>query len=324
MWRAAIVAILTSILTTSAGLSQTHLLTKQASWEAMYESATACPSTWSRQGLLGAVFHPGSTDGPLLWRLKSDGNIDYTPFLFPGGRYYSIAGVAERPDGDIEVAGTAAGEDGKPIHFIAHSGTNTAIVITTPYKPVVMTVAPDGVIWTIGSMRMPDRRYTEENVLRRFNRLGNLLSTTILRVRGPGGAGTDAASNSILRASNDRVGWLTTANEYLEFSFDGREITHIDGPRGRTRRDELWTSFVLSQSNEVVVSIPEDYKGSTLNLWTLVRRPKAVWSPIESDDLPEHAHLFGFDGPYVIASDLITLPGAAPRQALSIYTISVP
>jgi hypothetical protein len=318
MWRAAIVAIVMM----SAGSGQTRSLTKLDSWEAMYDSATACPSTWSHQGLLGAVFHPGTTDGPLLWRLKNDGNLDYTPFLFPGGRYYSIAGVAERPDGDIEVAGTAAGEDGKPIHFIAQSGRNTTIVITTPYQPAVMTVAPDGVVWTIGSTIMPGHRFLEYNVLKRFNRMGNLLSTSILKVRGKWGA--DAALNSILRASNDRVGWLTIANEYLEFSLDGQEITHINGPPGRAQRDELWTSFVLSPANEVVVSLPADYKGSTLNLWTLDRRAKMAWSAIESDDPPERAHLFGFDGGYVIASDLIALPGATPRQALSLYEISVP
>jgi hypothetical protein len=33
-----------------------------------------------------------------------------------------------------------------------------------------------------------------------------------------------------LRSSNDRVGWFTRFDEYFEFSLDGKQIGHYEGP----------------------------------------------------------------------------------------------
>src|SRR5579862_6645318 len=98
MWRTTVAAIL-SVNFVSA---QSHYLIKHDSTPVMYDSVTACSYIWTARGLLGIVFHPGSTDGPLLAVLQRNALIDYNPFSFPGGRYYYFAGVAERPDGGVQ------------------------------------------------------------------------------------------------------------------------------------------------------------------------------------------------------------------------------
>ena len=62
-------------------------------------------------------------------------------------------------------------------------------------------------------------------MLRRFDDSGNLLSSVNLRVGSRGGI-------TYLRASRDRVGWVTEKNEYLEFSLDGAERGRYEGPPG--------------------------------------------------------------------------------------------
>jgi len=82
-----------------------------------------------------------------------------------------------------------------------------------------------------------DGRHNTFNIIRRYDKTGILLSTLNVknaicdpRLMGDG----DADSASRLLASKDRVGWLTSGYEYIEFSLDG-EIR--DRLLGHTARD---------------------------------------------------------------------------------------
>ena len=69
----------------------------------------------------------------------------------------------------------------------------------------------------------------EINIMKRFDRDLRPLATTRLRVKGKLLSGDnparirDASEYSVLRATRDRIGWLTNAYEYIEFSPDGQE-----------------------------------------------------------------------------------------------------
>ena len=129
---------------------------------------------------------------------------------------------------------------------------------------------------------------------------------------------------SILRASKDRVGWLTAGNEYLEFSLDGNQINRLDGPPDRIYHYEFWASFVLSDANEVLVSFPVDSaRSGTLKLWSL-DRAKGGWAEVGGESLPGKVHLFGFNEDAILASGTTTPPGGSQVQTIDRLSLSAP
>ena len=249
-------------------------------------------------------------------------------FHFPGGRRITILGVAAAAGGSLAVIGFFYDADGRPVHFlscIAKDHLTKTVTRLSPYLPSALTVAPDGVIWTVGWVEGSDGDVQQPNVMKRFDPSGKLLSTLPLQVRGiPRQSRGDVTAWSILRASKDRVAWLTSANQYLEFALDGSELARLNGPTGRMDRDMISASFVLSASNDALVSFAtEGPDGSpALKIWSL-DRSKSVWSSVEAAKPPTAFHLFGFDGDaVVIASGTIAASDGGRSPTIDRYSVS--
>ena len=116
---------------------------------------------------------------------------------------------------------------------------------------MVVTITSDGNVWTIGRLHDDDNtRVLEECVLRRYDPSGKLLDSRILTAKpGKDLSGRHPAISSSLFSSPDRVGWFTTAGEYIEFSLDGHEIGRYQGPTGLDRPDGV----AISEDNDVVL-----------------------------------------------------------------------
>jgi hypothetical protein len=136
-------------------------------------------------------------------------------------------------------------------------------------------------------------------VLKRFDSSGKLLATTPVQAKACPHLDPDAAHQSLMKSSKDRVGWLTNGHEYIEFGLDGRELGRYQPPPGPTP-DVFDATLALSEDNEVLVGTRD---GEVRKVWWLDREERS-WKPV---DLPGAKltpwALLGFDGDRVVVID---------------------
>jgi hypothetical protein len=146
----------------------------------------------------------------------------------------------------------------------------------------------------------------------RFSPDGKLLTSTYTTVRGVGPlkdgvpmGSIDVASDSALLATTDRVAWLTTQNQYLEYDPTGAEITRLDGPKADLRQ-RFGQTLSISPANTALISMPHSGRTTQTRyqeLWTL-DRVASQWFKSELFDgvLPSGTMIWGFDDADLIAS----------------------
>jgi hypothetical protein len=268
---------------------------------------------WSGYGLIGVRMN--RTSKPTVWVSSSSG-IEDIQFSIPGGEQLIIWSVAASQDHTITIGGLAVGTESRGSGFIGVIPPDRGkklIVRTAPYFPLAITVAPDGVIWSVGWDDEGGRR--AYNVVKRFSQSGILLSSKNMLVSAvPSGPDPDVSDSSHLHCSSDRVGWLTRAGQYLEFSFDGKEIGRFEAP---LLRQEKQNSFVLpnyfflalSVDNEVVVE-GQAANSHTDSLWRLDRSTRQ-WIPanVTGEQVGGAAWLLGFDGAEIVVDTVTSSRG---------------
>lgn len=250
------------------------------------------------------------SDAPLIRRFGRNGELEHFSFTIPEGRNIHIYALACAEDGSMGVGGMALSSDGSPVAYLAvleADRQKQKVVHLWPYVPRTMTFAPDGSIWTIGYIRnLEDDGVVQDNVMKRFDSEGELLATKVLTAKGRIISGDnpakprnrDATEFSELRASEDRIGWLTNGNEYIEFDFDGEVIRRFRGPECGDRNDVIHF-LALSSTNDVIVRITacdDTYwrRNRNAGKWESVevKRPKgAQWDS-----------LLGFDGDTLVTA----------------------
>lgn len=153
---------------------------------------------------------------------------------------------------------------------------------------MVATFAPDSTLWTIGHLKDDgNTRVIAEYVLRRFDSAGKMLGSITLKMMG-----WQSAAGSFLRASDDRVGWLTPQRQYVEFSLDGSEIARYHGP-DRTELKNI-TGLAISAENDVIAGRFGRGKAEFVALDRERRACTAVW--LAKDSAPTWAWVLGYDG----------------------------
>jgi hypothetical protein len=259
---------------------------------------------WSGYGLIGV--RGNRTSNPTVWASSSAG-IEDLQFTIPGAGQLIIWSAAASRDHTITIAGTAVGNDSQGSGFIGiipPDRSKKLIVRTTAYTAKAITIAPDGVIWTIGRDKEDGQRVY--NVLKRFSPSGALLSSRDMTVKSiPGDSIDDVSNLSRLRSSADRVGWLTAAGQYLEFSLDGNEIGRFEAPAYEPKKLNgfvlpMFFYLALGENNEVVVG-GIGSKRPISSLWRL-NRDARQWTAINvsGEQISPSAWLLGFDGSELI------------------------
>lgn len=250
---------------------------------------------WDGAFLVGLMSN--HSNGPVIVMIDRDGRRDETLFTLQGAGDINLYDMAASSNGEIATIGSAlGGERGTTfLARIARDRKNQVVTRVWPYCPMVMTFAPDGTIWTIGHLK--DEENTREvayRVLRRFDPSGQLLGSTILKVKGDT---SDQAS--YLRASKDRVGWYCTrGGEYIEFSLDGSEMARYEGPPGVKERDI--SGVALSTENEVVIGRLANGKSEL----EMLDRQNRTWVPVSipQEFATTYIRVYGFDGTTLVTS----------------------
>ena len=268
-------------------------------------------------GALLAV-EANNSDEPVIFGIDRDGQMERIGLSVPGGRYILLLGLSGAKDGSIAAIGGAYSSDGRPVSFLARitpDRSRKTIVQLWPYVGLAVTFSPDGGMWTIGYVKPPDNlSISEYNVLKRFDPSGKLLATKSVEAKGIYDRSRDAATHSLMGSSRDRVGWLTNANEYIEFALDGHELGRFPPPPGPAP-EVFETTVALRDDDEVLVGTRD---GDGLKVWSLDRKERS-WKSVElSGGKLAHGATLGFDGDTVVATDAVHISGATvSRYALS-------
>lgn len=242
------------------------------------------PGYWSHGTLIG--IEDSGTDAPLIYLMDEDENAERYRFRIPGARFVYLKAVARFEDRTIVTVGRAGYPEGKWDAFVAvvpPDRKSKTVISTWPWTPEAVALTPGGTIWTAALV-------AGRGEFRAFEPKGKLLRSFVVSLR-------PNTTASELRASADRIGWLTNQNEYFEFSFAGAIIDRFDGPpiarRGRP-------AFALGEANQLAM------RGNPGELWMFDRAAR-TWVPVELLDARPWSHLLGIDDGFLLvgASDTI-------------------
>jgi hypothetical protein len=274
------------------------------------------PPVWSGGALLSVIVN--DTPQPALNVTHADGRNEEVRFRFPDWTNFVVVGLTGREDGEIVTGGFGDKTDGRRSGFVVRIGKNRASTLI-PVDAIligVMTVGPGEVIWAVGSGHDKETDEVHNNIPVRLSPAGKLLSSTILEFPGdPSGR----AFGSQMRASSDRIAWLTTRNDYIEYSSSGSELTHVAGPEAD---NEFGQALALSEANTVMIgktTKPTRAHPNRVNIYSL-DRIKQEWflSEMAGAPIPAGTSVYGFDGPTLMTGGRDRTLG----QVLVRYTLS--
>lgn len=230
----------------------------------------------------------------------------------------SLADFDRAPDGSIVYTGQSASAYGEPQPFLVYlspQGETAQVIPTAPYWPWMLTVAPDGTVWTVGyEMIHRDIRAPELNpndgVLRHFDATGKLIRSDIPQSQFTPGRQFTRLGYGFLVATLNRVSWYTPKNnllaprsEYLEISPGSQQTQHYPGLPPPTK-EGFYIGFAVTDAGEVFVSYedrtnpqprPPDY-----HIRTVYRldRGASQWVPVAVPEFGPYPdpHLIGAEG----------------------------
>jgi hypothetical protein len=198
------------------------------------------------------AFYTFSPDGKLL------SSVDFT---IPNAERVYVDDFDIGLDHSIIVCGDAWSADGQVAYFIARvssDGQKSQLIRTTPYWPHLISVAPDGTIWTVGSEIVFNKAgqaakvNPEANVLRHFNLSGALIESAFPK---SAFSNTTQFMKGYLVATKDRVGWYegtTGSGEYTELLLATKVTNRYAGlPGGITDRV---SGFTLTDNDQVFLT----------------------------------------------------------------------
>jgi len=173
-----------------------------------------------------------------------------------------------------------------------------------------VVIVPNGEVWTVGWIANERKYVLRDKVFKRFDITGRAVGTWAVSASFQKGlpASVDAPEFASLKASSDRVGYLTPGNEYFEFALDGSEVMHIAGPPlGKDHRSPV--TLAISSNGQVVVGSQNGFK--RWDVWSL-NRSANQWLELPTRDFaPQDGELLGFDRETLIAS--VPVAGTARR-----------
>lgn len=247
------------------------------------------------------------SDAPVLTLFGPNGAQERIPLAIQGAHRLTIHGVTSGGDGTVAAAGSALSNEGAGKNFLLRiepDRKQQAVKWVTPGAPGAIVLPPDGTMWTIGPA-LDVAGGWRQNVLQRFDRDGRELDSRVLKARGQALHGEDPSVDkprdatvfSSLRASKDRVGWMTNGNEYIEFDLEGREVLRLAGPANESTSGVL----ALSSDGEVMMTAIQKKRPTYWSLDRLDRR--WVRTTLVGRDVPDPvALLLGFDGKTLVAT----------------------
>jgi hypothetical protein len=215
-------------------------------------------------------------------------------FEIPDAGRVFVYAPAFAADGTIAMIGSAYSSDAKGalwLGLISPDRKRQSVIRIWPYVPDEVAIAADGTIWTVG---VPNRGSMREEV-RRFNPTGKLISVRPVRGRAVKRYGTLAGPESYLVTSPDRVGWVTNAGEYFEYSLDGEPLGRYPAPDDANDAEHETNGAALSPANELLLNVCRGSLRASCHLMQLDRSGR-TWRTVERPENEHWERLIGFDG----------------------------
>ena len=171
---------------------------------------------WGGNAILVA---DGSSEEPSSFlAFDRSGNLVFNSgFSIPDAAHTNVYSYARGGDGTVALCGVAFASDGRRapyVAWIAADGSAQHVIRTEPYTPNLISIAPDGTLWTVGyelNAEAGEESGVDPNagVLRHFERSGKAIAAYIPRSSIGNSVLLDSI-NGFLSSSSDRVGWLVT------------------------------------------------------------------------------------------------------------------
>jgi hypothetical protein len=266
---------------------------------------------WTPGGLLTVQYE--GTQYPSVWLLNPPGRERTLPFSIPEARSTFIYDYDQGAGGTIGISGSAVDSDGRLAGFVAWLSPNTGevgIIRTGLYRPSMVTVGPDGTLWTVGkeiaAIALPPVPVPDASVIRHFDRSGKTLGSYVPQSTVKNPLLTLSGSTNTLRASHDRIAWFSVDGRYVEISLSGILLTDIkvDIPdAGKPIVEGI--SFALTDDGDAFLDVPylvSPASGVTplRQSWTFqLDRSERTWKPVQIAGSPPPSgvgHIYGVDG----------------------------
>jgi hypothetical protein len=277
---------------------------------------------WAHGGLVAVQFKDPKY--PLLWLITRSGGQS-VPFSVPGAESTLIYDVDRGADGTIGISGSAVDAVNRAAGFVAWlspNGSAVQVVRTGLYRPAMVTVAPDGTLWTVGTepeaLTRTAKLVPNAAVVRHFDRSGNILHRFV-----PQSAVQDELSlgrtRNTLRASKDRIAWYSVDGRYIEISLTGAVLVDLvaEPPKDEGKPQTGNISFALSDEGDAFLSVPYVVGSSGLLRYVtyVLDRSARAWTAVPlGGQAPRHnrGYIYGVDG-----SSLVVMSG----KSLQFYKI---
>jgi hypothetical protein len=219
---------------------------------------------WSHGAFLYGEF---GTYPPAVYTLDREGNwISSATVRAPNGAQVWSHDYDRGTDGSIVLSGQYSSDQGAVpfIAWISADGKTQRLVPTTPYFPNMLSVAPDGTVWTIGhEMINWDTKAPgldpEAGVLRHFDATGKLLGSALPQSRFKTRHEQFRLASGLLVAKSDRLGWFAPREEngqYIEISTATMAVQSYPGLPAPSRYDRA-DALALSDSGMVTLQIED-------------------------------------------------------------------
>lgn len=223
-------------------------------------------------------------------------------FTIPGSSFVEINGVSRAEDGGLAVCGRAIDQDGREAGFVGWISSDHQSVRTFrtfPYIPYMLTIAPDGKIWTQGvemaNGQDKDPAINRKNgVIRRFDSTSGQEATFFPQATVFSGKWMGLPNGRIV-SNKDRIGWYAAiAQEYFERTYNGTVAVYPGFATANSRR--RLTGLSLLDNEEVVASAQELVPGSGVQTFLYhLERKTASWVPLRIPNTKMPPRLFGSD-----------------------------
>jgi hypothetical protein len=255
---------------------------------------------WTRGALVSV--ESNKTRVPVIHAFDDAGReLSPIAFTIPGATLIQVLGVSRGSDGAAGLVGRAFNRDSREGGFISWISPDHQTVKTiqpAPYMPFLVTIAPDGTIWTLGTELVNEVENDPgvnpaHGVIRQFSTNGTQLSSFLPRSDVFGGKWL-GLPNGFLVSNKERVGWYArSAQEYLEMTFDGK-VTRFSG--FAPPKSTLYiTGLAITDDNEVFASALQS--GRAVHKTGLYRldRGSGTWIPLVPPPGTEGASILGSD-----------------------------
>jgi hypothetical protein len=217
--------------------------------EVQFYLVSSSPPKWNA-GWLISWDHQRTGGSPSIGlRLFYEPGRRYDNYVFtaPDLAGINVGDAAVGADGRIALVGAADQLDGTRFSFLAQISPDRGRQELTRLLPFVgLTVAfgPDGTIWSVGRIYMPEDEWrVEVRLLRSYSPSCALGVSREIRLRNR----NEVGGRELLAVSKDRGGWMSARGGYHEFLFDGTEVAYFDGMNG-----SLCSGLGISDNNDVV------------------------------------------------------------------------